>query len=298
MVLIHSITLDPSTNSVIDWLYFTGQSFFRINESSLYQIKFNEKIKIEDWDVNDFTSYWYRRGIFSSLSSSNSASLQVQYLLEENQVKILQYVEDKLCEKKHLNRYFNSKTNKLLVLKKAKKLGLMVPHFVLTDQLKESDKKYIYKPINEGGHIELKDYTGNAYTELFNEENQNICYGLTFFQEFIEKKYELRIFYLDGRFFPMTIMSQKDKQTKIDFRHYNDNKPNRTVPFQLPKDIEEKLEKLMKNLDLKSGSIDMIVSKDRQYYFLEVNPVGQFGMVSYPCNYHLEKKIAEYLSYD
>jgi hypothetical protein len=30
-------------------------------------------------------------------------------------------------------------------------------------------------------------------------------------------------------------------------------------------------------------------------YFLEVNPAGQFGMVSTPCNYYLEEKIAEVL---
>jgi hypothetical protein len=34
---------------------------------------------------------------------------------------------------------------------------------------------------------------------------------------------------------------------------------------------------------------------DGREVFLEVNPVGQFGMVSAPCNYHLEKKVAELL---
>jgi D-alanine-D-alanine ligase-like ATP-grasp enzyme len=51
----------------------------------------------------------------------------------------------------------------------------------------------------------------------------------------------------------------------------------------------------MNKLDLNCGSIDMIVTPKNEYVFLEVNPVGQFGMVSYPCNYNLEKKIAEYL---
>ncbi len=51
----------------------------------------------------------------------------------------------------------------------------------------------------------------------------------------------------------------------------------------------------MDNLGLDTGSIVLIKSKDDQWYFLEVNPVGQFGMVSYPCNYYLERKIAEYL---
>jgi glutathione synthase/RimK-type ligase-like ATP-grasp enzyme len=52
----------------------------------------------------------------------------------------------------------------------------------------------------------------------------------------------------------------------------------------------------MIKLGLDSGSIDMIVSTEGKYIFLEVNPVGQFGMVSYPCNYYIERDIADYLS--
>ena len=51
----------------------------------------------------------------------------------------------------------------------------------------------------------------------------------------------------------------------------------------------------MKLADLDTGSIDMMYSTDGEYYFLEVNPVGQFGMVSYPCNYYIEKEIATIL---
>lgn len=297
MLLIHSIGMDISTNEIIDWFYIHKKSFQRINSDSSYHLKIDDEITIENINIEDFKSYWYRKGAFSGLNHQTSEVPQIQYLLEENRIKILQYVEAKLCEKKHLNRYFNSNPNKLLVLEQANRLGLKIPDFVLTNNLTQSDKKYIYKPINEGGHLELEDFAANTYTEIFDGRKKEV-YGLTFLQELIEKRYELRIFYLDGRFFTMAILSQKDKQTEVDFRHYNETKPNRNAPFKLPKDVEEKLDMLMKKLDLKSGSIDMIVSKDRQYYFLEVNPVGQFGMVSYPCNYHLEKEIAEYLSYD
>lgn len=51
----------------------------------------------------------------------------------------------------------------------------------------------------------------------------------------------------------------------------------------------------MNSLNLNTGSIDLIVDTQDNYYFLEINPVGQFGMVSQPCNYYLEKKVAEYL---
>lgn len=50
----------------------------------------------------------------------------------------------------------------------------------------------------------------------------------------------------------------------------------------------------MEALDLNCGSLDLIKSGST-YYFLEVNPVGQFGNLSFDCSYHLEKEIAEYL---
>ena len=51
----------------------------------------------------------------------------------------------------------------------------------------------------------------------------------------------------------------------------------------------------MTKLEYKTGSIDLLLDTENNYYFLEINPVGQFGMVSIPCNYNIEKKIAEYL---
>jgi D-alanine-D-alanine ligase-like ATP-grasp enzyme len=93
----------------------------------------------------------------------------------------------------------------------------------------------------------------------------------------------------------MAIFSQMDDKTNTDFRKYNIKKPNRNIPFQLPKSIEKKLWQFMQELELNTGSIDIVVDKSNNYYFLEVNPIGQFGMVSFPCNYLLEKKVAEHL---
>ena len=52
----------------------------------------------------------------------------------------------------------------------------------------------------------------------------------------------------------------------------------------------------MKALKLESGSIDIIVDEQDDYYFLEVNPVGQFHFVSHICNYYIEKEIAQSLA--
>jgi glutathione synthase/RimK-type ligase-like ATP-grasp enzyme len=52
----------------------------------------------------------------------------------------------------------------------------------------------------------------------------------------------------------------------------------------------------MLQLELTTASIDLIVDLNENYVFLEVNPDGQFGMISYPCNYYLEKEIANQLT--
>lgn len=92
----------------------------------------------------------------------------------------------------------------------------------------------------------------------------------------------------------MAIFSQQTDQTSVDFRKYSRETPNRVVPFKLPVEIESKLKKVMSILGLNTGSIDLIYTLDSKFVFLEVNPVGQFGMVSYPCNYQIEQKIAKY----
>lgn len=116
------------------------------------------------------------------------------------------------------------------------------------------------------------------------------------FQEKLDKELEIRTFFLNGKCYSMAIFSQLDSQTSVDFRKYNLTTNNRNVPYQLSRMLEEKITKLMDELKLNTGSIDIIKTKDGRYVFLEVNPVGQYGMTSFPCNYHLDRKIAEYLA--
>ena len=93
----------------------------------------------------------------------------------------------------------------------------------------------------------------------------------------------------------MAIFSQNNEKTKLDFRNYDYSFPNRKTPFILPSKIEKKIRNFMNFIKLNCGSLDLILTPNSEYVFLEVNPVGQFGMVSSPCNYELEKKIANKL---
>ncbi len=114
--------------------------------------------------------------------------------------------------------------------------------------------------------------------------------------EYIEKAYEIRVFILGDKLFSMAIFSQKNEQTKTDSRKYDYHNPNRMVPYLLPNLIERKLKALFKQLSLGTGSVDLIKSKNNEYYFLEINPDGQYGFMSETCNYNLDYEIANYLS--
>ncbi len=54
----------------------------------------------------------------------------------------------------------------------------------------------------------------------------------------------------------------------------------------------------MQAMNLNTASLDLVKTKEGRFVFLELNPSGQFGMTSYPCNYYLNKVIAEFLCKD
>ena len=66
--------------------------------------------------------------------------------------------------------------------------------------------------------------------------------------------------------------------------------------FKLPKYIEIEMIKILNKLELNCCSIDFVIDKKNILYFLEINPIGQFGFVSKRCNYNLEKIMMEELT--
>lgn len=309
MVLILSEDNDLSTIEVIEWLEFYGVKWVKITKEDEFKLNFigddiNFKSKRYNFNISDIKSFWFRRGYLNVKFIPTSILELNEFLLTEF-TDCVDYIYYVLQQKTHLNSINKANVNKLIVNKIANILDIKTPEEYVFSSLPalknklSKDIQYITKTISGSAMQVFEDFTIYNYTTLLKmDEINNDFFFPSLVQVKIEKKFELRIFYLDGEFYPMAILSQKDEQTSLDFRNYNKKKPNRKVPFRLPKVIEVKLNALMKRVDLNCGSIDMIVTKKNEYVFLEVNPVGQFGMTSFPCNYNLEKKIANYLVYE
>lgn len=293
-ILIISVQSDYTTNKVLQWFKYYQIPFKRINIDNNIDLIYELSVL----NLDEFSGYWYRRGELVNRTNDNIYNIEIQKYLKENNKKILEYLEYKMMKKKNLNSFFDSDLNKLVVLDIAKELELLIPDFQLLHNTKSVEThKYIYKTINGDGNI--FDYKNKSIFNILTQEHrENVDYefSLTLFQKKIEKKYELRIFYINEKFYSMAILSQKNQATLIDSRAIGEQDKSRMVPYSLPDTIEQKLKDLMKNIGINSGVIDIIVTPSNEYVFLEVNPVGHFGLISYNCNYYLEKKIAKFFT--
>jgi len=196
--------------------------------------------------------------------------------------------------------------NKIKMLNFAQNSGMKIPETLITS--KKNDvvnfidihKRIISKSmdINMVFYDKIRSKLVHGLTcDLLKEDLDEIPneFPLSLFQNNIVKVVELRIFFIGNQNYASAIFSQNSGHTIQDYRNYDEDCPNRVVPFVLPKIFENKLEKFKKLSNLKTGSIDVIIDAKNNYYFLEVNPQGQFMGVSDYCNYNLEKKIVEYL---
>jgi ATP-GRASP peptide maturase of grasp-with-spasm system len=316
-VLILSAGSDSSTSSVIEWLLHFGIKFYRINylEDDLRFLSSdleNTWIEVNGEPVNlkYFTAFWYRKGVLRLTNDRNnytgSVNRRLELHLNRERDDLISFVYNEFARKKRaFTTADTADVNKLEVLKTAKLYGIDVPDSIVAtnkSMLVEAIEKHavvITKPLS-GYHLTVP-LSGKRYmtfTKKISTSNLEAipeAFLPSLVQRYVPKKYEIRSFYLLGDFYSMAIFSQQVAQTSTDFRKYSREQPNRTVPFQLPSEIEKNLEKLMRALGLHTGSIDLIYTPEGEFYFLEVNPVGQFGMVSYPCNYGLEKVIANHL---
>lgn len=319
MILLLSNDGDLSCDLVQNWLSYLSYPWIRLNAFDLLKSKVNITltpyseyqitINGELFPLQDINAVWFRKFGFFRCSDSY-LQLVGKNKLEDTAlsfiVKEFSTVLDTICDalrnKKWLTSPDNINLNKIKVLKLAQECGLLIPQTHITnnsEQLKKYSESLISKSIYDptiaswGEENRSMMYT----TKISNQDIENLppLFLPSMIQELVEKKLEIRTFYLDGECYSMAIFSQNDQTTKYDFRCYNWIKPNRYVPYKLDNQTETKIQSLMKKIGLNCGSLDFIMDKKGCLYFLEVNPTGQFGMVDFPCNYYLHKKVAEKL---
>lgn len=200
--------------------------------------------------------------------------------------------------------------NKIIQANIAKKIGFNVPPSVITnissvaEQFYELEKgNLIIKPLKTG-LFDATDksqkilYTSKVPDKIFKAGLDKIKFCPVFFQRLIQKKVELRITVVGESVFACAIDSQVNNITSVDWRKQMflpDYLPH--TPYDLPKEISTKCVNLVKRLGLSFGAIDMIITPDDKYVFLEINHNGQWGWVEITTGLPIAKAIANLLIY-
>lgn len=97
------------------------------------------------------------------------------------------------------------------------------------------------------------------------------------FQEYVPKRVELRVTVIGEQVFAAEIDSQSDERTAVDWRHYDVDIPYRAV--ELPAGVADRCLSLVKSYGLNFSSMDLILTPDDRYVFVENNANGQFIFV-------------------
>lgn len=313
---------ESTTEHVMDWIDALGGTCVRINGEDLdrdapYTMSFSNRghqfhLTADGLSVctEDIRSAWFRRSHrLESLKAlrvidESTAHKDVERFMRRELGAALDFFFSMFDRAEWISTRQAMSISKMDQLRAAARAGFDIPETLITNSRREllafneASGPLITKVMRSGTVINYGGYGYSMYTSRVRAETLEqapTTFFPTLFQEMLDKDYELRVFYLNGESYAMAIFSQLDTQTSVDFRRYNHRHPNRFVPYRLPDAIRDTIRRFMDDIDLGTGSLDLVRTKDGRYVFLEVNPEGQFGMVSGPCNYRLEKKVAAHL---
>lgn len=310
-ILIISNIFDYETSLVIDWINKIDKNItvkvLNIFDHNI-DIHIDEKtFLIKGCDIKEFNSLWIRKvpmipNDFDSLFSLNNKEILQNVILKEQEI-LLNRIIKSFNSKSILGYTKFYENNKLSALEKANEIGLNIPKTIITSSKNKllsfyfkCNKKIITKAISDAIVIKLGEHRYSNYTENVTEdfiESLNKNFYPTLFQEKIIPKYEVRIIFIDNSLYSTAIFHQSKDHGISDSRKKSLQDKLNYANVQLPPEIQSKLVKLMADLEINFGSIDMILSEDNNFYFLEVNPYGQYEKYSSINNYNIHKVIAK-----
>lgn len=208
-----------------------------------------------------------------------------------------------LKDKKWINDPWNIQKaeNKSFQLTLANKVGFRIPDTVMTSDpdvvtefYKEREGKIITKIIIPAPILDHVIYT-NRVTDEQMEGIDSVRMCPSIFQAEIDKAYELRITVVGDKIFPAKVLSQENSETSLDWRKTpktNDHSV-KIVPCELPTNILNKIKNFMKEIGLRYGCIDMVVTPKGEYIFLEINPSGQWYFIQLKTSMDIASAIVD-----
>ena len=177
--------------------------------------------------------------------------------------------------------------NKLFQLRLAPRFGLRVPETIVTRSLEEAQRfwrshhgKIVTKPLSVGyvetldGVMEAQILTSEVRAEHLRDP-EILARCPTILQQRVQRGVDVRVTVVDRKVCALAV-SSPGRETPVDIRQ--DGMSDLVYePVSLPATVCANLLNLCHHLELRFAAVDFIRSCDDEWYFLEVNPNGQWA---------------------
>jgi glutathione synthase/RimK-type ligase-like ATP-grasp enzyme len=304
MILIITHKQDYTADFVINKLNKQKIAYKRLNCEDIllkdFSLSLENEYKYDLLEESKYSSVWFRRTKLPEIHGLDGADKM--YVLDEIDSFFKNLFTSIPSKWLSLPSSVYEAENKILQLRIAKEIGFNVPATLITNSKERLTRFYdecggemILKPISQTriqyGKSASFIFTNPVTSEVMERINE---YDLTpcIYQKKIEKEYEIRITVIENEVFSAAVYSQTDEQTKNDWR----KKKLDFHKVEIPNDLKEKCISIVKRLNLGFGAIDIIKSVDDNYYFLEINPNGQWAWIETQTGQDISGAIIRYLT--
>lgn len=307
--LVISSTIDFSTDLVCYRLINAKKPFYRLNRDEFrqHEIEVNLQKKymritidknVYFADFEKIKGIYFRAPVFLRTQTKKELSLEEQ--LERNQWS--SFLRNLIVFKKAI--WINNPVdvyraeNKMYQLCMAQECGFKIPQTIVSNTVNaqiEENENYIVKSLDTALFYDLQNnrelFTYSNVVKGKELKEYNLRQAPIFVQEFLEPKIDCRITYVKGKIFAVKIL--KDNVGVYgDWRFHKEQLDY--VTFGLPDNVKSSICRLMNNLNLNFGGIDLAFVDD-DYYFIEVNPTGEWGWLEVKTGMEISKAIEEAL---
>lgn len=312
-VLVITNKSDITSDFIIKQLKETKIPFYRFNTDELTKTVFvsldfsKEEFLLFDEHLNEhfyldsFTAVYYRRPELPIIEATDLTEGELSFL-ENEIIYTLEAIYRILNSAFWVSSVYSirnaeNKPHQLLI---AKKIGLKIPASLISNwpetfQDFVANGERIIKPI-KSGLIESEGNDSIIFTSLLHDSivlDEQIRPCPQFVQQHIEKIADVRVTVVGKKVFSAKICSQVMQETKIDWRRGENELVHENI--ELPNDVCKMLVELVETLDLKFGAIDLIQSTSNEFYFLEINPNGQWAWIERQTGHKISSELVNLL---
>lgn len=295
-VLILSTNLDRETDIVCVELIRRGIDYVRLNVEEIHtnlSIEYGveqdsnsqSQIKIGSLlsNLSDISAVWLRDFDYS-LIHPNTGDLSTAFIFQQwndSLQHLFSTMENRWINNYEATHRTNNRMKQLIV---AKQLGFNIPSTLVTNNPEKARRFYyehngdIILKVLHHHDIELLDKVYSIYSHRATNEDvknfEDLSYAPSVLQERIHTCSEYRVIVVKDRVFSVQFGS--DRELQCSDVHRIPLSRLSVKPALLENEHELQCVKLVKSLGLDYGAIDFVVDENAKFYFLEVNPTGDW----------------------